>query len=191
MQFKRSSLPESALLYRFDPHVRQVLQRLPQSVVAKLSEEELLALYKTMAGRRNKATEKQLALPFLPKRFYCVTKLGLNRRAQTRAANSKGWSSATLGMALSMGLFAGLTLSMTGYRLTQGQEVAMAGELRASELSASELSASEMMLREVSATEMKVHPTALPWIEEEADCKGKSRQWKEGLCYEQDHDPQF
>lgn len=35
------------------------------------------------------------------------------------------------------------------------------------------------------------HPTALPWIKTESDCVGKTRRWKENLCFEANHDPMF
>lgn len=178
MQFKRSPLPESTLPYSFGPHVRQVLKRLPQSVVAKLSEEELLALYKTMTGPRHHSADMRISLPLVPKRLYFVTLIGLERRSQPRGKTPQNWTNASIRMAMSLGLFAGLALGGAGYHAIQSQKASTASNT---------IRSKQVAL----ASEMTVHPAALPWVEKQTDCQGKSRQWQAGLCYEQNHDPQF
>ncbi len=178
MQFKRSSLPESTLPYSFGPHVRQVLKRLPESVVAKLSEEELLALYKTMTGPRHHAVDMRISFPLVPKRLYFVTLIGLERRAQTRNETQKKWTSASIGMAMSMGLLAGLALGGAGYSAIQGKKAATASTTLQNQ-------------KVAMPNEIAIHPAALPWVEKKTDCQGSSRHWQEGFCYEQDHNPQF
>ena len=43
----------------------------------------------------------------------------------------------------------------------------------------------------ISPRVSKVHPTALPWIETETECTGQTRQWRDGLCFDSEHDPTF
>lgn len=173
MQFKRSSLPVSTLPYGLTPQVYQVLKRLPKSVVAKLSEEELLALYKMMTEPQKRAIDVRVSLPLFPKRLYFVALLGLERRAQERiVAHKKQWTSTSIFMAMTMGLITTFALGGAGYRVLQGNKAAVSSDLS-------------------QPTAVPVHPVALPWIVKESDCRGQSRHWQEGFCYEQDHDPQF
>ncbi len=39
--------------------------------------------------------------------------------------------------------------------------------------------------------EPTTYPTALPWVEAESDCVGKTRHWKDNLCFESAHDSMF
>jgi len=79
-------------------------------------------------------------------------------------------------MAMMIGMITSFSLGGVGYRISQNNQGAIARDVYALKFEPATLSNP---------------PTALPWIGQEAACKGKSRHWKEGLCYEQDHDPQF
>jgi len=170
---RHNTTQTSAIAYRLDPQVRQMLGRLPEEVTTKLSEQELVALYQALTNSRHRSVGLRLSLPLVPKRLYCFTSVGLERRdalakrTMQKPASQKPSSMASLCLAMSMSLFAGLVLGGGGYHI---------------------LSAGG---RWVSAQETTVYPTALPWIEEEAGCDGKSRQWKDGFCYEQAHNPDF
>lgn len=163
-----NALQHSRLAHRLDPQVRQILSRLPEEVINKLSEEELLALYRSITTPRNHSIDLRLSLPLVPKRLYFVTLVGLERRdASTRTQAKSQWNAASVRLAMGISLLAGLAISGMSYQvLHKGPKVAV-------------------------ASETTVHPTALPWIGTAANCKGKSRQWKEGLCYEQAHSPDF
>lgn len=164
-----NALKHSSIAYRLDPHVRQVLSRLPEEVIAKLSEEELLALYNSITGSpRSNSIDLRLSLPLVPKRLYFVTLLGLERRdiaTRTPAKSPRNVVSVCLAMGIS--LIAGLAIGGVGLHvMSKGPKVAEAGEA-------------------------KIYPVALPWIGDATYCEGKSRQWKDGLCYEQAHSPEF
>jgi hypothetical protein len=164
---KPNPLADSAIAYRLDIQVRQVLSRLPQSVIEKLSEEELLALYQAMVGPRHHSVDLRLAFPLVPKQLYFVTLVGLERRSNpARPEKKKHWNGATLRLATLISLLIGITASGVGYRVIKGQKIAVAGNYT-------------------------VHPTALPWIESETDCDRKSQHWKDSLCYDQEYDPNF
>ena len=98
------------------------------------------------------------------------------RQTQKRTENEQHWTSASIGIAMMIGMITSFALVGVGYRISQNNQGAVARNVYT--LKAQTAAAS-------------IHPTALPWIGQEAACKGKSRHWEEGLCYEQDHDPQF
>jgi hypothetical protein len=164
---KPPPLADSAIAYRFDLHVRQVLSRLPKSVIEKLSEEELLALYQAMVGPRHHSVDLRLSVPLVPKQLYFITLVGLERRGNPARPEPKHhWTGATIRWATLISLLIGLTASGVGYRVMTGQKITVAGDYA-------------------------IHPTALPWIESETDCDRSSQQWKDSLCYDRDYDPNF
>lgn len=179
-----NALQNSAIAYRLDPHVRQVLSRLPGEVVEKLSEEELLALYNSIAGGpRSHSVDLRLSLPLVPKRLYFVTLVGFERRAiATRDSEKSPWNAASVCLAMGMSLIAGLAIGGAGfYVMNKGAKAATASETV------------PLVREEIAiANEAKLHPIALPWIGDASSCTGTTRQWKEGFCYElKMEEPQF
>jgi hypothetical protein len=37
----------------------------------------------------------------------------------------------------------------------------------------------------------EVHPTAIPWLKNQAACEHTSRVWKDGDCWDKEHSPDF
>lgn len=155
--------------YRLDPSMLRMLNRLPKEMVEGFSEQELLALYRAMPRSGKHAIDLRLTLPFLPKRLYFVFLMGQDKRSgKARPERQKPWTPATTAFAMVLSMATLITVYSVTYRFMQAQS------------------------RDVTPAEAATsHPTALPWIESEADCKGTTRQWKDGLCFEDDHDPTF
>lgn len=160
--------PNSGPAYRLDPSMLRMLNRLPKEMVENFSEQELLALYRAMPRTGKHAVDLRFSFPFLPKRLYFVFLFGQDKRSsKARPEQHKPWTPATTAFAMVLSMATLITVYSVTYRFMQAQ----------SQVNRSAEAAS--------------HPTALPWIEKEADCTGTTRQWKDGLCFEDDHDPKF
>lgn len=47
------------------------------------------------------------------------------------------------------------------------------------------------LLQLFTTQELESHPTVLPWIENKSGCIGENKTWREGQCWDDDHDPMF
>jgi hypothetical protein len=161
--------------YRLDPSMMRVLNRLPREMVEKFSEPELVALYRAISRPSKHAVDLRFSLPFLPKQLYFVLLIGQDQRQGTaRADEQKSWTPATTAFAMVLGLATLLTVYSVTYRLLQERQPASVVEATVA-----------------PKGDSADHPTALPWIEKMEDCRGKTRHWKDGLCFESDHDRSF
>ncbi len=147
----------------------RMLNRLPKEMVEGFSEQELLALYRAMPRSGKHAVDLRFSIPFLPKRLYVVFLMGQDKRSgKARPEQQKPWTPATTAFAMVLGIATVITVYSVTYRVMQAQS-----------------------RTNIPAEAATSHPTALPWIEKQSDCKGQTRQWKDGLCFEGDHDPTF
>ena len=154
--------------YRLDPSMLRMLNRLPKEMVEGFSEQELSALYRAMPRSGKHAVDLRFSIPFLPKRLYFVFLMGQDKRSgKARPEQQKPWTPATTAFAMVLSMATLITVYSVTYRFMQAQSQTATPAAAAS------------------------HPTALPWIEKKSDCNGKTRQWKDGLCFEDDHDPTF
>lgn len=154
--------------YRLDPSMLRMLNRLPKEMVARFSEQELLALYRAMPRSGKHAVDLRFSLPCLPKRLYFVFLVGQDKRSgQARPEQQKPWTPATTAFSMILTMATLITVYSVTYRFMQAES------------------------RTNTPAEAASHPTALPWIKHQDDCTGQSRQWKDGLCFEDDHDPTF
>jgi hypothetical protein len=39
--------------------------------------------------------------------------------------------------------------------------------------------------------QVKFYPTSLPWIQDKSDCEYRGRTWKDGKCWDKEHNPMF
>lgn len=155
--------------YRLDPSMLRMLNRLPKEMVEGFSEQELLALYRAMPRSGQHAVDLRFSVPCLPKRLYFVLLMGQDKRSgRKRPEQQKPWTPATTALAMLLGMATVITVYSVTYRFMQTQS-----------------------RTDTPAEAASSHPTALPWVETEADCKGQTRQWKDDLCFEEDHDPTF
>jgi hypothetical protein len=42
-----------------------------------------------------------------------------------------------------------------------------------------------------SSTDATIHPTSIPWLQNQLDCKKTGRTWQDGACWDQEHNPEF
>lgn len=171
-----NALQHSPIAHRLDPQVRQAMGRLPVEVVGKLSETEMLALYHSISRPRDHSLDLRLSLPLLSNRLYFVTLVGVERRSriQQNPEPSGPGSAGHFCFALMMTLLAGFMVGGFGYRLMNQQAQV-----------AAQLAASEVVEEVVETVEPEIYPAVLPEISNATRCEGPSRQWENGLCYEQ------
>jgi hypothetical protein len=43
----------------------------------------------------------------------------------------------------------------------------------------------------LSSTNSIVHPTSIPWLQNQKDCEKTGRIWQDGECWDQQHSPEF
>lgn len=155
---------------RLDPSLLRILHRLPSDVAGSLTERQIQALHQAIAQPARHSIDLRKTLSIFCWRYYFVFLAGPERRAPTRLQKSRRpWSAASTAIATLLLLGAGLAIYQITYR-------------RLLEVPAPKTS--------VKST-AEVHPTALPWIERPADCRGAKRQWKDGMCYDSEHSPEF
>lgn len=166
-----NALQHSPIAHRLEPQVRQAMSRLPVEVVGKLSETEMLALYHSISRPRNHSLDLRLSLPLFSNRLYLVTLVGVERRNRIQQNQPSGpWSAGHFCFALMMSLLAGFMVGGFGYRLIN-QQAQVAAQFAASEV--------------VETVEPEIYPALLPEISNATRCEGPSRQWENGMCYEQ------
>ncbi len=150
-----------------NPRLQRLFDLMPREDSQSFSENQLRALNRAIARSSKHAIDLRWSLPWFPRRLYLVVLAGPERRSKERLRREQAhWSMATTGLYTLLGL----TLALGCYTLV------------------SRRTADEWFFQETQET---FHPTALPWIEDEAHCTGKTRQWKDGLCYDSDHKPEF
>ncbi len=156
----------SSRAIRFDPFLSRLLNRMPGSVVESFTDAQLEALRSAMVNPERHKLDIRLSIPIPFKRFYLVFLAGPERRSKARRLNDgfRLWTPANT-------MFLLLLLSSLAVTLYNGFYLASS------------------LTPSVSAEQS--HPTALPWIEAEKDCTGKYRDWKNGLCFDSDHSPDF
>lgn len=151
---------------RYDPILNRLLERMPPHIADSFTEEQLSAFQVAMTPANRHKVNIRLSIPLLHKRFYVVFLAGPEKRSPLRrlAERQPIW---TPGNAIFLGLLLAscvVTLFNVFYLVNA-------------------------VMPQVSATES--YPTALPWIESEAQCKGGTRVWKNGFCFDADHSPEF
>ncbi|MCU0566686.1 MAG: hypothetical protein MUF49_08830 [Oculatellaceae cyanobacterium Prado106] len=43
----------------------------------------------------------------------------------------------------------------------------------------------------LSLDSSEIFPTGIPWLQTEAECERSQRIWKDGQCWDEEHDPSF
>ncbi len=158
-------------LQKLDPLLRRVLRRLPADVVQSFDDRQIKALNKAIGNPSKHSVDIRKTVPFFTKRFYFVFLAGPERRAPERLKRKeRPWSAASTAVFTILALALGLTVNQVVYRRMINPPAPKV---------------------EQSLPETGFHPTALPWVETEAACQGGTRQWKEGLCYDFSHQPEF
>ncbi len=187
---KSNALAHSPIAHRLDPQVRQVMGRLPVEVVSKLSEAELMALYQSISRPQEYGLDVRLSLPVPSGRMYFATVAGLERRRKApRIEHQSPWNVGSFCLAMAMTLLAGFTIGGVGYRMiNQHAQLVNASD---EALHPAELPEQSDAMETVTAINAELHPTVLPWVNDSLDCGGFSRQWRDGLCYEKAHHPDF
>lgn len=157
-----SSMPSASR----DPILNRLLERMPPAIAHSFTEEQLAAFQAAMSPPHRHKIDLRLSIPLLHKRFYLICLAGPERRSRSRRLRERTplWTPANV-------MFLGLLLVsflVTLFNLSYLMKAATPT---------------------VSAKEQ--HPTALPWIESEAQCRGVNRTWKDGFCFDSDHSPEF
>ncbi len=157
-------------MYRSDPLVNRILNRMPAHIVDSFTEIQLESLRQALAQPKRHLIDIRLSIPTLFQRFYIVFLAGPERRSLERLRQEKR-KFFTLGNLLFLaGSVAVLgVVSYNVFLLFSGN---FAQKTAAPEISNS-------------------YPTALPWIKTEAACKGQNRHWEDGLCYDREHNRDF
>jgi hypothetical protein len=152
--------------YHSDPFLSRLLNRMSPAIVDSFSDEQLEAIRSALVNPAHHPVNIRLSIPLLFKRFYFVVLAGPERRSRIRlkAERFPLWTPANT-------IFLGMLLLSLLVTLYNGLQLVSS------------------LTPAVSAKED--YPTALPWVESAEDCTGFRRHWKDGLCYDADHNKDF
>ena len=155
---------------RLDLQMQRILSRLPADVAASFTERQLQALHQAMAQPSSHAVEWRKSLPIFRGRYYLIFLAGPECRSPDRLKPPRqSWSSASTALTTLLLLMLGLAAYQLLYRRTL------------------EVPAPRAVVESVR----EAYPAALPWIKRAVDCKGEQREWKNGMCYDSEHSPNF
>jgi hypothetical protein len=162
--------------YKFDPEVVRVLSCLPINILEELPEDQLLDLEQAIVSSDGYDVDFRQVIPALPERFDAMLQASLDRRIETIVApvpkrKQFHWTAQNRSIATTLGF----TVLLLGY-------AAIYPFIQRPATASSEVASGE---------NVGAHPTALPWIQREADCNGAKQTWKNGLCFDSEHSPNF
>ncbi|MCU0566376.1 MAG: hypothetical protein MUF49_07245 [Oculatellaceae cyanobacterium Prado106] len=140
--------------FQNDSLFQRILYRIPPHVAQTFTSEQI-ATCKLKADRH--AIDIRLTIPFLGKGFYVVALAGLERRSKKRLRTESP------NYFLKAFVAVGLTSTVA--------VLVLVGLFSLTELIATQPA-------EIS------HPTAIPWINNEAECRHTNRTWRENKCWD-------
>jgi hypothetical protein len=149
--------------------VNRLFEHISPEVAATFTPTQLEALNQAsyQLSWKAHAVDIRLSIPF-PRRLYCVVLAGQERRSPQRLQLERHKRSvwkpanvAVVAIALSV-----VVLSSVGIQT--------------------------ILLPSIAAiSHSQSHPTAIPWLQTKAACQNTGRVWRDGVCWDQEHDSSF
>lgn len=158
------------LIRRSDAFFEQVISALPPDIQDSLTLEQLDALKVSMRQTIRQGQHPidiRLPIPIPPRGFYVIFAAGPERRSPKRVRQEHPFYPYGAIAAILVTSFITVLLGMgisTGYQ-------ALSSSLQ--------------------SKDERIHPTAIPWLENQASCEDTGRSWDQGQCWDQQHNPNF
>jgi len=134
---------------------------MPSEVVGSLTPIQIEALRTAISGVQSSkhALDLRLTIPFPRRGFYLVLFGGRERRSIKRLRESPNYIYSTLlGSLLLLALLAGVTVPGILW----------------------------LMRATTQSQQSEIHPTAIPWLQDQKSCEQTGRTWQEDSCLEQE-----
>jgi hypothetical protein len=156
-------------LQHVDPVFEQLFAKIPQEITDTFTEEQLEAIKKAFGSRSwtRHPLDLRVSIPIPGLRFYLVLLAGPERRAKQR-----------------------LQYERSVYSLwTPGNIVFLMGFLMI--LLTSGFTTFSFVFSSLTSVSTSPHPTSIPWLQNESECKHTGRSWRNGKCWDYEHNPLF
>lgn len=156
-------------MLRSDTSYQQIVRQIPPEVVATFTPQQLDALQQAcqQVNWQNQHTiDLRLSIPVPKPGFYIGFLIGSERRsaARLRPQRLKSSRQTATKVAVSVLLLGGMAVVVV-FKVIQPLTQFI--------------------------QEAKTHPTGIPWLQSETACQTTDRNWQEGTCLDQEHDPNF
>ncbi len=158
-----------------DPVFAELFVRLSPEIADSFNEEQLEAIKKAFGSQSfsRHPLDVRVSVPIPGIKFYLVLLAGLERRSKQRLRSEKGiypfWRLSNI--IFLIGFFSVLLTSI----------------LILFPFVSSSLASSLAFISNTSSP----NPTSIPWLEHQFDCEHTGRTWKDGKCWDYEHNPMF
>lgn len=145
----------------------QVIDRIPPDTIATFSDkqlEELQQAFQYFSWKKH-PVDVRLSIPFFGHGFYLVMLAGPEKRSVQRLKSDDPCYLQKTVTALAL-----LTLLMGGGTL---------------------LFLMKVLPPVVAEEKLEDYPTAIPWLQTADGCEQTGRMWRDGTCWDDEHDPSF
>ncbi|GAB4380510.1 MAG: hypothetical protein Kow00121_36910 [Elainellaceae cyanobacterium] len=154
---------------RSDTSFKQITNSIPPEIAATFTPQQLEGLQQAcrqVAWRNQHAIDIRFSIPIPKQGVYVVFLAGRERRSPQRLRSQQASYSRKILVeiacsALLLSGIAAITVFKVILPMTQ-------------------------FVQETSA-----HPTGIPWLQDETACQDTGRNWQNGECWDQEHDPNF
>ena len=155
---KSHNSPKSPRNSAVEQTFEQTLQRMPSEGVASLTPSQREALRTVIPGGQSSkhALDLRLTIPFPGRGFYLVLFGGRERRSIKRLRENPNYYSTLLGSLVLLALLAGVTVPGILWLMRANSE----------------------------SQQSEIHPTAIPWLQDQKACEETGRIWQEDSCLE-------
>ena len=156
-------------LEHVDPVFDQLFAKIPPEITDTFTEEQLEAIKKAFSSRNwaRHPLDLRVSVPIPGLRFYLVLLAGSERRSKQR-----------------------LQYQRSVYPLwTPGNIVFLTGFLII--LLTSSFTTFSFLFSLLTSVPTSPYPTSIPWLDNKFECEHTGRTWRDGDCWDSEHNPMF
>lgn len=154
------------LAKRTSSQFEQVLRRMSPEIATSFTPDQLAELQRVMRNSYSKhPIDIRLTIPFPKRGFYFVLFAGRERRSieRLRAENPHYVYTAVLGLFVALGSLTALTVPSVLWIMSWNAKSQYA----------------------------EIHPTAIPWLQDQQSCEKTGREWQDDHCWEEEWSHNF
>lgn len=152
-----------------DPVFKQLFAKIPCEITDTFTQEQIEAIKKTFGSRswNRHPLDLRFSVPFLGLRFYLVLLAGSEQRSKQRLQSERSlhplWTPENM-------------IFLTGFFLI---------------LLTSSFTTLSFVFSLLTSVPTSPYPTSIPWLHNKSECQHTSRTWRDGKCWDYEHNPMF
>ncbi|WP_017316392.1 hypothetical protein [Mastigocladopsis repens] len=156
-------------LQHVDPVFEQLFAKIPREITDTFTEEQLEAIKNAFGSRHwtRHPLDLRFSVPIPGLRFYVVLLAGSERRSKQRLRYERGihplWTPGNIVFLIGLFIIL-LTSSFTTF---------------------------SFVFSLLTSVPTSPHPTSIPWLHNQSECKHTGRTWRDGKCWDYEHNPMF